>query len=347
VRGRFSLVLILALALSGAGIWRTGVYLNHARYSGDITEEMMYFPSGKLTEIASVGFDSLASVMLWLRGIQYYGAHKKTDQYYFLAEHIFQTITDLDPNFISAYRFGAFVISQDMAQPAGGVELLRKGISHNHDSWELFFDLGFLYFVDIGDGAKAARYFNLASRFPDAPEVAKRFSAFAYKQSGNYALSRRLWEEIYESTTNQAMRDNAEYALRMLDMDESIRRLNAAVGEYEARYGAVPARLADLVGAGLVRALPEDPFGGRYFLDARAGQVLSTTRVEDEAGKVTNMLQRKVEYYRQRRGAYPETLEALAEEDLITGVPVVDGAVIVYERDGGVVRYTVSEESHM
>lgn len=344
---RLTLIITLALVLSGAGIWRTGVYLNHARYSGDVTEEMMYFPSGRLTEIASVGFDSLASVMLWLRGIQYYGAHKRTDQYYFLAEHIFQTITDLDPNFINAYRFGAFVISQDMARPAGGVDLLRKGMENNHDSWELFFDLGFLYFVDIGDEAKAARYFNLASRFPEAPEIAKRFSAFAYKQSGNYEVSRRLWEEIYESTANQAMRENAEYALRQIDLDESIRRLDAAVSEYEVRHGVPPARLHDLIGAGLVRAVRDDPFGGRYFLDSSAGRVLSTTRVVDEAGRVTRALQRKVDYYRDRKGANPESLEALAEEGLITEVPAVDGAVIVYDRAAGVVSYVMSEESHL
>ena len=112
----------------------------------------MYFPSGKLTEIASVGFDSLASMMLWLRGIQYYGAHKRGDQYYLLAEHIFETITDLDPHFINAYRFGAFVISQDMGQPVGGAELLRKGIRHNYESWELFFDLGFLIVVFFSHG---------------------------------------------------------------------------------------------------------------------------------------------------------------------------------------------------
>jgi len=345
MRGRVPLVLVLVLLLSGAAIWRTGVYLNHQRYSGDISEEMMYFPSGKLTEIASVGFDSLASMMLWLRGIQYYGAHKRGDQYYLLAEHIFETITDLDPHFINAYRFGAFVISQDMGQPVGGAELLRKGIRHNYESWELFFDLGFLYFVDIDDETKAAHYFNMASRFPDAPDIAKRFSAFAYKQSGNYAVSRRLWEEIYESTSNQAMKDNAAYALKRLDLDESIERLNRAVAEYEARRGTRPSVLGDLKSAGLVRAIPGDPFGGRYFLDHVTGQVLSTTEVEDEAARVTSDLQEKVDYYREKRGAYPESLEALEEESLITQVPAVRGAVIVYNSAAGRVRYIMSEES--
>jgi tetratricopeptide (TPR) repeat protein len=347
VRLRTPAVLALVLVLCGAAIWRTGTYLNYRRYSGDITEEMMYFPSGRLTEIASVGFDSLASVMLWLRGIQYYGAHRRTDRHYILAEHIFETITDLDPNFLNAYRFGAFVISQDMGQPAGGAELLRKGIRNNHDSWELYFDLGFLYFVDVEDQRKAAQYFNMASRFPDAPAIAKRFSAFAYKKSGNYAVARKLWEEIYESTTNQAMRENAEYALKMLDLDESVRLLNLAADEYQVRYGTGPASIDDLVRAGLVRAIPDDPFGGRYFLEAGDGRILSTTKVTDEADLVVQSLQKKVDYFREKRGFPPASLEALGEEDLITEVPTVDGVTIVYDRESGQVRYTLTEENHI
>lgn len=347
MRSRAPVVILLVLALCGTAIYKTGTYLNHHRYSGDVTEEMMYFPSGKLTEMACVGFDSMASMMLWLRGIQYYGAHKRGDQYYLLAEHIFETITDLDPYFISAYRFGAFVISQDMGQPVGGAELLRKGIRNNYDSWELFFDLAFLYYVDVEDESKAAHYFNLASRFPDAPDVAKRFSAFAYKQSGNYAVSRRLWEEIYESTTNQAMKDNASYALKMLTVDESIARLTAALDIYETRFGAGPSVLGDLVDAGLVRAIPDDPFGGHYFLDRASGLVLSTTKVEDEAGRVTSMLQEKVDYFCEKRGTFPESLVALKEESLITEVPVVDGVSIVYNGADGRVKYKMTEESHM
>ncbi|MGD9401048.1 MAG: hypothetical protein PVF95_02145 [bacterium] len=346
MRARSPVVFALAFLICGACIWRTGAYLDHRRYSGDISEEMMYFPSGKLTEIASVGFDSLASVMLWLRGIQYYGAHRRTDKYYLLAEHIFQTITDLDPNFINAYRFGAFVISQDMGQPAGGAELLRKGIRNNYMVWELYFDLGFLYFVDVEDERKAAHYFNMASRFAEAPEIAKRFSAFAYKRSGDYAVSRKLWEEIYESTTNEAMKENAAYALRMLDLDESVRRLNLAADEYRARHGSEPGDVGDLVRSGIVRALPDDPFGGRYFMDSRTGQVLSTTKVKEEAGRITRSLQKKVDYYFEKRSSYPESLQALEEESLITELPSVDGAAIVYDRATGEVRYTLTEESH-
>ena len=345
MRYRAPIIFVLAFLICGAGIWRTASYLDHRRYSGDISEEMMYFPSGRLTEIASVGFESLTSVMLWLRGIQYYGAHRRTDKYYLLAEHIFDTITDLDPNFINAYRFGAFVISQDMGQPAGGAELLRKGIRNNYMSWELYFDLGFLYFVDVEDEWKAARYFNMASKFPEAPEIAKRFSAFAYKRSGDYALSRKLWEEIYESTTNEAMKENAEYALKMVDLDESVRRLNLAAAEYRARHGVEPAGVSDLVRSGLVRVLPDDPFGGVYFLDSRTGQVLSTTKVTEEANRVAQSLQKKVNYYFEKRSSYPESLQALEEEDLITELPSVDGAEIIYDRLTGEVGYRLTEES--
>ena len=179
---------------------------------------------------------------------------------------------------------------------------------------QLYFDLGFLYFVDMKHEKAAARYFEMASRFPDAPAVAKRFSAFAHKQAGNYALSRKLWEEICESTTNEAMKENALYALKTLEMEECVFLLNKAVDEYEERRGMRPAGLDDLVAAGLIRTLPGDPFGGRYFLFHGTGRVLSTTRVKTLAGGIAGRLQEKVDYYFEKTGTYPESLEVLQEE---------------------------------
>jgi tetratricopeptide (TPR) repeat protein len=346
VRRGVSLALATALVLSGAAVWRLGVHLDVKRYSGDVAEEMMYFPSGRMTEVASMGFNSLAATLLWLRGIQYYGAHKRSDQYYLLAEHIFQTITDLDPHFMNAYRFGAFVISQDMGQPAGGVELLKKGMRYNYDSWQLFFDLGFLYFVDVGDEKKAARYFSLASRFPDAPEIAKRFSAFAHKRAGNYAVSRKLWEEIYQSTSNQAMKENALFSLKMVDLDESLHNLNRAAAEFKERRGRAARSLDEIAEAGLVRFMPDhDPFGGRYFLDSRTGLVHSSTRVEKEAGRLVGNLQQKIDYYFGIKGSYPKSIEDLRAEDLISEIPSVEGAVIVYDPARGLVSYTLTDGS--
>ena len=89
-------VLLTGTILVAAGffIYTLGVTLNYRRYSDDVVEEMMYFPSGSLLELASAGNETLIADFLWLRGIQYYGEHRRTDRSYPLAEHVFSTITE-------------------------------------------------------------------------------------------------------------------------------------------------------------------------------------------------------------------------------------------------------------
>jgi len=212
VKNPVTILLVLVLVVAAGAISRVASTLDERRYSGDVIEELTYFPSGKFLEVADFGFDALIADVMWFRGIQYYGAHRKTDQAYPLAEHIFSTITDLDPQFVSAYRFGAIVLSEDVGATGAAIDLLRKGIRGNPETWEIPFDLGFLYFVERNDWAKAAHYFRLASRIKDSPEIAKRFTAFAYDRAGKTEVARALWEQLYASTGNRVIRDAAELA---------------------------------------------------------------------------------------------------------------------------------------
>jgi hypothetical protein len=211
VRKRVCIPIAFLLA-AGFLVYVLGTTLNYRRYSDDVVEELMYFPSGHLLEVASMGYETLIADLLWLKGIQYYGEHHRTDRSYPLAEHVFSTITDLDPHFLGAYRFGAFVLSQDVGQPAAGVDLIRKGMQRNPGRWQLPFDLGFLYFVEMDDQERAAHYFRFSSWQEDAPEIAKRFSAFAFRKAGKNAAAKALWEEIRRSSDNDVMKKTAEHA---------------------------------------------------------------------------------------------------------------------------------------
>jgi tetratricopeptide (TPR) repeat protein len=331
--------MLVILAAAAAGIHSLGVKLNYQRYSGDVREELMYFPSGRLMEMASVGFRTLASDLLWLKGVQYYGEHRRSDMEYPLAEHIFSTITDLDPQFVGAYRFGAFVLAQDVGQPAAGIELLRKGMLNNPELWQLPFDLGFLYFNSVKDNAKAAHFFRFASRFKDSPDITRRFTAFAYRKAGRTDVALSLWQEIYESSANEVMRETAINAIKRIRLDQMREALGELVEEYGRRIGEPPADLGDLVEAGLAEAIPDDPFGGHYFLDRAAETVLSTTTVSEEAGHMTRYLRKALDRYFHRHGRYPASISALEDEGLVSKIPDVAGARLEYDPAAGTVEY--------
>lgn len=176
----------------------------------------LYLPSGKFLEQISLGYNQIVADMIWHQAIQYYGGYRKElhDLAYF--EGLIDLVTDLDPHFIFPYVFGAVVMSQDMGSFESGLRVLRKGMHHNPLSWELPFEIGFLSFVDARNPDLAARYFDLASRLPGAPDRTRRFAAFVYSKAGHDELSIRMWEELRETAEEPYMRELAERYLEKL-----------------------------------------------------------------------------------------------------------------------------------
>ena len=178
--------------------------------------EVLYLPSGEFLEQASLGYRNLAADLLWFRTVQYYGGYSKGENDLALFSHLIDVITDLDPQFIFAYTFGALIISQDIGYPAGGVEVLQKGMWNNPENWWIPFEIGFIYYVDEKDLPNAERYFHLASRIPGADGIAKRFAAFVAQRAGHTETSIAMWEDLARTADNPAMRDLAEMYLEKL-----------------------------------------------------------------------------------------------------------------------------------
>jgi hypothetical protein len=60
-------------------------------------------------------------------------------------------------------------------------------------------------------------------------------------------------------------------------IERDLRMLERAVEAYRMQHQAPPGTLADLVLAGALSNLPEEPFGGDYRLDPKTGSVSSST----------------------------------------------------------------------
>ena len=178
-------------------------------------EELLYYPSGFQVRQAALGYETAAADLAWLRGIQYYGEHRLTDQKYDLIGHVMEVVTELDPRFTQPYVFGAFVMAQEMKQPERGLDLLERGMRANPYNWKLAFEAGFLYYVCRHDNAAAARYFTWASRIPGHEPYVERFAAFAHERAGNTGMAILLWKEVL-ATGNQYMQDVARRELQHL-----------------------------------------------------------------------------------------------------------------------------------
>jgi tetratricopeptide (TPR) repeat protein len=169
----------------------------------------MYYPKGPAVEKASLGHTSTAADLAWLRAVQYYGEHKRSDRKFDMMGHIFEVITDLDPRFVNAYIFGGLTTAQDAKDVPRGIALMEKGLRHNPDNWQMNFETGFVYYTCARDYEKAAARFRRAAELPGASESTMRFAAFVSHRAGDPRAALYLWQEFYNRTDNAEMKKKA------------------------------------------------------------------------------------------------------------------------------------------
>ena len=213
-------VILLAGAAVVAGLVLSTVWVQKYRYRPYLHEKL-YLPSGKFVRELSLGYREVAADAVWLSAVQYYGDFRKGNHDLRYFGGLIDIVTSLDPHFTFAYLFGALVISEDVGSFDEGMAILKRGMSRNPTSWQLPFEIGFLNFVNRRDNALAARYFELASRLPGAPEYAGRFAAFVYSKAGDSGSSIRMWEEYKEHADDPFLKELAERYIEKLNEESA------------------------------------------------------------------------------------------------------------------------------
>jgi len=235
--------------------------------------EVLFLPSGRVLRQLSLGYEGLLADVYWTRVVQYFGGKRLAHSTEFkLLGPLLQITTDLDPHLIIAYRFGSIFLADKPPRGAGeplqALVLLQRGIVANPEYWRFWEDLGFVYYWDLKDYAAAARAFQAGSERPGAMTWMRALAAKVAAQGGELATSKFLWSEIARQAGNEQIRKNAEDHLVAIQATEEIAKLNELVSLYNQRQGQPARSFQALVAAGYLRALPRDPSGRPYTLDA-------------------------------------------------------------------------------
>ena len=241
-------------------------------------EESLYLPSGKILRRLALGHEGLLANLYWTRVVQYFGRKKLAHAARFdLLGRLLQITTELDPQLVIAYRFGAIFLAEKSpggaGQPQEALQLLRRGIVANPNYWRLWQDVGFIYYWDLKDYASAARAFQTGSERPGAHLWMRVLAATVAAEGGNIASSRLLWSEIYRQADDDQIRKSAFEHLQALQAQEDLQQLNGLLRRFFQTAGRAAASLQELVGAGYLPAIPRDPSGEPYKLapDGSAG----------------------------------------------------------------------------
>jgi hypothetical protein len=226
----------------------------------------------------SLGYAGLLADVYWTRVVQYYGRQRLSGSGEFdLLGPLLQITTTLDPHLIIAYRFGAVFLAErppaGAGRPLEALQLLRRGIVANPDYWQLWQDLGFVYYWDLKDYAGAARAFRTGSERPGAQVWLKTLAAAVAAKGGELETARLLWSEVERQADNDQIRRSARDHVTALAVQEDWGGLNRLLVEYRERFGRPAQSFGELVAAGCLSRLPLDPTGVPYVIDAsgRAG----------------------------------------------------------------------------
>ena len=234
-------------------------------------EESLYVTSPKILKRLSLGYDGLLADIYWTRAVQYFGdRHHRQEVSYNLLAPLLQITTALDPHLIVAYQFGANFLAPDPPNGAGmphaAIDLAEFGIRNNPDEWRLYYELGFIYYMDLKDYPKAAEAFARGAQTPNAHPFLRIMAASMAEHASDIETARMMWTTTYESAQEQSIRNNASAHLRALQADEDVTKLEELVQHYRERTARLPQSFADLNAAGMLRGIPRDPLGQAYLL---------------------------------------------------------------------------------
>jgi hypothetical protein len=238
---------------------------------GATLQEVLYISSPKALKRFSLGYEGLMADLYWTRAVQYFGTkHATGDPNVKLLAPLLEITTTLDPHLVVAYQFGASFLA---AQPPNGagmperaVQLEEFGIKNNPDDWHLYYNLGFIYYMELKNYSLAAEAFARGSRVPQAHPFLKILAAQMAQHAGEMELARMLWVTTYQSSDDRAIRGNAAAHLRALQVDHDIDELEKEVSIYYARTGRWPNAFSELESAHLLPAVTVDPLGHPYRL---------------------------------------------------------------------------------
>jgi len=195
--------------------------------------------------------------------------------------HIIDRITDLDQRFWDPYLFAEMMLAWQAGLIDRANMLLLKASRARPDDYRPLYFLGFNEFYFRKDAKRAAPFLRQAAMKPGAPDFLKGLAA-RFSLYGNQTLAGIIFlKGLIRQTSDEKTKKYLEKRLQALEI---IEMLENAVRQYRDSFGSMPKRLSDLIAVGLIKEIPEDPYGGRFIL-LKNGRVYATSQLVDKNDK--------------------------------------------------------------
>ncbi len=321
--------LVLSVGLGGIAFSQARV---DASATQDFDEDLLYLPNEQLLTHFTGGMSSVIADLLWLRCIEYTSQEWRGDFKFTWLEQMCRTITNLDPHFHDVYAWGGMALAMLKQDNDASIELLKDGIRHHPNSWELPFEIGRTYVLNRHDEPRGAIYLAMAVATGHAPEYVMNWTEDLQGIHGLYEVERSMWQDILDNSDEEHMRELASRKLQELNLREVADVLTDLATQYAAKHGSPPTSLEDLERAQFIQGIPVDPLGGTFIFDEE-GVAYSTTVLDSIKAERLVPLRVWVDEYKEKLGEWPEKLEDIVGRTHAPGVTVHPYPKGVWEYD--------------
>lgn len=268
-----AILLLFVLPVGFTGIWRLQHSIDAQMVALHEEQDEVVISSTKVMKAMSLEYAPLVADIYWTRVVQYYGS--KSERRQETLESLWPLLdlaTTLDPNLLPAYHFGSTFLAEPKpagaGQPERAVELIERGIKKNPEQWRLYQDLGNIYYFALKDNRKASQAYVDGSKVLGAAPWMKLMAARIVERGDSRETSRYLWTEIFQSSQDPSIKENAKVHLILLKVDDDLEHLNALLDEFAKRAGRRAENIRDLIDVGMLPGFPGDPDGFAYVIGA-------------------------------------------------------------------------------
>ncbi len=150
------------------------------------------------------GFKVLVGHLFWIQVIQYYGdADNSLDRYSKLYDYC-NLASDLNPQFVPIYTYGAAALAFHLKRIGQAEELLQKGISNNPKENRLKFMMAAILYQHAENYQRVIPFLEAQLATGDAPDMLVNILANTYMKVNRFNDAIRLWKKILRvSDTDQ------------------------------------------------------------------------------------------------------------------------------------------------
>lgn len=162
------------------------------------------------------GYKVLVGHVFWIRVIQYYGDGSNGADHYAKLYDYCRLASDLNPQFLPVYTYGAATLAYQQNRMNEGVELLQKGILANPTANSLKLMLAAMTYHNSQDYAKEIPFLEIQIAQGNAPTMLVNILANTYTKAGRTDDAIRLWRQILQTTDSDVQKYEAAQKLKGL-----------------------------------------------------------------------------------------------------------------------------------